>query len=94
MPKDFTFSYHISSSGYSKRDQLPEEPNIQFIRAVDAGNLSLDYTLENEQTWPYKNRFFITKLFLASKSPENPLYFSLSRIAKNQTSDDFLHIKL
>ena len=93
MPNDFTFSYHISSSGDSKKDQLPEEPSIQFIRAIDAGNLSLDYTQENEQTWPYKNRFFITKLFLASKSPDSPLYFSLSRVTKNQTSDESLHSK-
>ena len=42
MPANFEFNYHISSSGDSKKEQLPEEPSIQFIRAVDAKNLSID----------------------------------------------------
>ena len=77
MPIDFEFNYHILSTKGDKKDKLPEEPSIQFVRAVDAGNLCLDYDSENGQTLPYKNRYFITKLFLASKSPEALNKFSL-----------------
>ena len=52
MPKNFEFNFHISSSGDSKKDQLPEEPSIQFIRGIDARNLSIDYTSELKQSLP------------------------------------------
>ena len=52
MSFDFEFNYHISSSGGSKKDQLREEPSIQFVKAVDVGNLSIDYASEFKQFLP------------------------------------------